>query len=249
MKKNTVVVILLAVLLMAFNSPAAETEKIIGENDLTLVNSNASNIPTVYRSLVQAFGVLSMGCTATHIGQGYVLTAGHCFDLPEVLTRNKDCSDTTIQWGGRVGSRPYLTSRCEQIISGQLNGSGIDFAIIKVSPAPRVSVGVDISRRPTLGRAITIFSHPNMEPLQWSKTCYLQSQSTGVDLGLSPQSLKHMCDTNPGSSGATILSANSLKIIGIHDGGILSAPKVGVNYGTYLSGTVVATELARLGFR
>ena len=51
----------------------------------------------------------------------------------------------------------------------------------------------------------------------------------------------HQCDTDPGSSGATVLDDTSLKVIGIHDGGI--APW---NYATYLADTPLGEVLATL---
>lgn len=222
-------------------------EKIIGINDLVPVTADAGNIPQSYRSLVNAFGLIDMGCTATHIGDGYVLTAGHCFWAGPNLERNVDCTGTTIQWGVREGATPYMTSQCEKIVAQQLNDdSGNDFAILKVSPVPTAKVGVDLRRRSWAGRRVTIFSHPNTLPLRWSKYCYVQPQSAYNPI-LPAAAMQHKCDTDPGSSGATILDVFTKKVVGIHDGGVLR-PGPAMNYGTFITNAGVSSVLRELGF-
>ena len=89
--------LILAVFFAASSSNAQYIEKIIGDNDLIAVDSTGSNIPERYHNLLNAFGRMSMGCTATHIGNGYVLTAGHCFYASAEPERDAECSDTTIE--------------------------------------------------------------------------------------------------------------------------------------------------------
>jgi V8-like Glu-specific endopeptidase len=229
----------------------SSVEKIIGEDDLVAVSATGNNIPLRFRSLIDAFGHMSMGCSATHIGNGYVLTAGHCFYAGEEMMIDADCSDTTIEWGLRENKAPYLVSKCETIIAAQRNDQS-DFAIIKVSPVPPVAIAPDIKRKAILGDSVTIFSHPEELPLRWSRIC-------GVERVEHPEIpgdyIQHKCDTNPGSSGATIIDAISLKIIGIHDGGVMADDSSsinpvssGMNYGTYLLRSPIAEILKTLGF-
>ena len=238
----TMLMLALSVKAFAYPSGSFGEEKIIGTDDLIAVNADGSNIPQQYRRLIGAFGIISMGCTATHIGNGYVLTAGHCFQAPEDLVRNQPCSGTTIQWGVREGHASDLTSTCQTIVAEQLNDTN-DFAIIKVSPVPSVTVGVDIQRRAQDGDSLTIFSHPEMLPLRWSQSCVVEAVKHP---GLPAASLQHKCDTNPGSSGATILNLQSLKVIGIHDGGLTS--NGGMNYGTYIINSPIPDILKEIGF-
>jgi V8-like Glu-specific endopeptidase len=205
-----------------------ESEKIIGKNDLVSVRNDGANLPEKYRGLVDAFGVLSMGCTATHIGGGIMLTAGHCFRARPQRQDNVACPNVNVKWGVRVDDAAYLTSTCDIVLAMEQN-SDRDYAIVKVSPAPKAKVGIDFAARPALESALTIFSHPKRRPLEWSKTCSLKSGATG---GWGLDMFSHQCDTEPGSSGATVLSDDSLKVIGIHDGGL--APW---NYATYLTNT------------
>lgn len=225
-----------------FNNP----NKIIGENDLVAVDAMASNIPAHLAPLVDAFGIMNMGCTATHIGQGIVLTAGHCFWATRLLSKDIACEDVTIDWGVREGKEPYLQSKCDMVLFAQTNKLiGSDFAILKVSPAPPVSVPVELERKAAVGDAITIFSHPEELPLQWSKTCVVEEST---DLIFSAAALQHKCDTNPGSSGATLLDATTGKVVGIHGGGRLTSVSEGMNYGTFMTNTEITESLKSIGF-
>lgn len=234
---------------------ASDLEKIIGENDLVPVNAEATNVPLKYRALVDAFGILSMGCTATHIGNGYVLTAGHCFWVGQVPVQDQECDGTEIEWGFREGTKSYMKSKCEKIIIAQRSGMN-DYAVLKVSPAPPVAIAPDMDRRAATGDTVTIFSHPDEMALRWSRLC-------GVEYLTHPElpegSIQHKCDTNPGSSGATIINALTLKVIGIHDGGIAgdssgdpsnpdSPVSTGMNYGTYIQNSPLGETLRSLGF-
>jgi V8-like Glu-specific endopeptidase len=235
----------LALLITASNSKAQSINKIIGENDLVAVLADASNIPLKYRNLVNAFGLMNISCTATHIGNGYVLTAGHCFWVSDQLMKDLPCSDTTIDWGVREGgAAPYMKSTCEKIIAAMWSEKN-DFAIIKVSPVPQFAIGVELTRKAIAGDVITIFSHPEERPLRWSKTCIVESQ---LEPKFSPDALQHKCDTNPGSSGATIIDVTTNKVVAIHGGGSLNSPTDGMNYGTQLTTPELVDTLKQLGF-
>ncbi len=205
--------------------------KIIGTNDLIPVIQDGANIPAKYRPLVDAFGEISMGCTATHVGNGLVLTAGHCFNAPATRTNNIPCAGTTVDWGVRKDKPKYLTSSCQTVLAAEQSGTR-DYAIFRVSPVPPVKVTLDFNQRPPTGRKITIFGHPQIRPLEWSQLCSVQPASNG---GAGADQFTHQCDTEPGSSGSTILDDATLAVIGIHDGGT-----VPWNYGTYLAATPIA---------
>lgn len=236
----------LSLLLVGLSSFAnnQDIEKIIGENDLVAVDATGSNIPERYRDIINAFGILSMGCTATHIGNGYVLTAGHCFWAGSEPERDLDCSDTKINWGVREGVEPYLTSTCEKIIIAQTDETSNDYALLKVSPIPTSAIAPELERKAVIGDSLTMFSHPEELPLRWSQQCGIEREQH-PDL---PQgAFHHLCDTNPGSSGATILDLLTLKIIGIHDGGVVNG-NGGANYGTFIMNSPLFEELKKAGF-
>ena len=213
----------------------SESTRRVGEGqiihgNLVSVVMDGANIPSKYRPLVDAFGIISVGCTGTHVGGGVVLTAGHCFSAPTTRTNNRACpANTTVAWGKRTDKAAYLTSTCTTILAEQLDANaGIDYAIFRVSPAPPVKVDVDLGARPNDGTTLTIFGFPQLRPLEWSQTCRLTASS-------STNQFEHDCDTEPGSSGSTILGDATLKVVGIHDGASGS-----LNYGTYLAATPIA---------
>lgn len=222
---------------------ANNSDKVFGENDLVAVTEDGSNIPLRYKRLLDAFGQTSEGCTATHIGRGYVLTAGHCFWAPPVMIRNTKCSDTQVSWGLRGEKKAYLISQCEEIVAAQRSVEG-DFAILKVSPVPDAFVLPELKRRAIIGDSLTVFSHPDELALHWSQGCGVERVT---DPYLPEASLKHQCDTNPGSSGAVLLNLVSLKIVGIHGGGYVEAGS-GMNYGSFIMDSPLLDVLKELGF-
>lgn len=217
-----------------------DLEKVIGDNNLSSVTSDGKNIPPALRPLINAFGIISMGCTATHIGNGIVLSAGHCFDAPSARANDVSCpSGTLVKWGFRKDSSPYLVSTCTRILAYELNAHR-DYAIFLVDKFPSARVNIDITSRPRNGTKVTIFGHPNLRPLEWSGICTVQSASRG---GWGKNEFSHQCDTEPGNSGSTIISMASQKVVGIHDGG--RAPW---NYGTFLIDTPLAEVLRSKNF-
>lgn len=221
-------------------------QKIIGTNDLVAVAADASNIPVQFRSLVDAFGVIGVGCTATHIGHGYVLTAGHCFAGAATPVTDQDCSAPTndIKWGYRDGVQPYLTSKCVKVVIAQTTAQ-MDYALLKVDPAPTAFVKPNLLTKGYIGESVTIFSHPDDLTLRWSQDCTIQQTP---DANFDPAMIDHQCDTDPGSSGAVLIDVNTLEIVGIHDGGYVDAAGAGWNYATYLFGIPLVQTLQQLGF-
>ena len=249
-------VILIAMsLFFSFSIQAATIDKVIGQDELILVAAHAQNIPLRYRALVDAFGKISMNCTATHIGHGYVLTAGHCFLATPTAQKDLDCKDINIEWGVREEIEPYLKSQCEKIIIQQTDYLN-DYAVMKVSPIPPVAIMPEMKRRATIGDTLTVFSHPNKLPLYWSQFCGVERQFHG---DLPKNTIQHKCDTNPGSSGASLINTLSLKVVGIHDGGVdgidgindpnLRPVNTGMNYGTFIMNSPLFEALTELGFR
>ena len=62
--------------------------QIIGTNDFVVVTNDGANIPAKYQALIDAFGVMSVGCTATHVGNG----------VPHLKAE-----DNTLSAAGQVG--------------------------------------------------------------------------------------------------------------------------------------------------
>ncbi len=226
--------------------------KIIGNSPLISVNADGSNIDANLRSSLDAFGIISINnqgaCTGTHLGNGYVLTAGHCLldeSAPKPQkTANQSCSNIKIYWGFRGSPsngtpKPIVIgqSQCTQVVYAELSADR-DFGIFKVDQAPNAKIHASTSStRATSGTRITIFGYPQARPLEWSQYCAVQNKNAaGLDGGpTSGQSIfVHQCDTQPGNSGSSIIAvgSNGLSVVGVHDGAAPSG--VNYNYGTYM---------------
>lgn len=203
------------------------TEKIIGRNEIIPVLRDGAYIPRKYAALIDAFWKVSMGCTATHIGEGLVITAGHCFEAP-ARRSSMSCEDVSVNWGYRKDKSAFLVSRCVNVLAAEHNDKR-DYAIFEVDKVPPAKVEIDLQARPELGTALTIFGHPQARPLEWSQSCVLETSARG---GWGSDHFSHQCDTEPGNSGSTVLDDTSLRVVGIHDGGI--SPW---NYATYVVDT------------
>lgn len=217
------------------------SSNIVGEVDFIGVNEEASNIPLKYRNTVEAIGRVSMSCTATHIGRGYVISAGHCFDATEKVERNKACQKIQVKWGFRGEQLHSLVSNCQKILVMQ-NKPGADYVLFQVEPFPDSYVPLETRHMSFNDTLVTLFSHPRSRPLQWSQYC------KGQRLESPPRSsdfLYHQCDTNPGSSGAGIIQDSNLRLIGIHKGG-LDFDSIGTwNFATLIQNTPIVNTLRK----
>jgi V8-like Glu-specific endopeptidase len=226
------------------NNQVTTNRKVIGDNNFRPVDANLMMLPQKYRVAAEAVGLMSMGCTGTHIGGGLVVSAAHCFDGAKIAKYRSTCGGVQVSWGVRNGKNPTSVSNCRQILVMELNNRK-DYALFRVDVPPRAALRIKTQGRPALGTKVTIFSHPQMQPLMWSGFCEI---SRHLSYGLNVNTIHHTCDTNPGSSGAAILDATTLEVVGIHDGGV-SDGRSGANYGTYIDSTYIPTVLQRLGYR
>lgn len=185
---------------------------IIGANDLISVNATGSNVPSQYRGILDGIGRgVNSGalCTATHVGGGIVVSAGHCFGAGPNREDRTSCTGAYVEFGYRNGKSPSR-SNCVEMLSKR-TGNGYDYAIYRVSPIPAVAVPVQANANPSVGLPLTIFSHPGGRPLEWSQTCSVMSPTS--------TEFRYQCDTQGGSSGAAVLRNDTLQIVGIHWGG------------------------------
>ena len=210
---------------------------VVDKPDFITVSPDLSNIPSKYHHIADAVGRISMGCTATHIGNGLVISAGHCFKALPVETAGY-CEGITVNWGYRAPETHSMVSKCLRVLIMQ-NVGALDYALFQVHPYPKAYVEMEWNTQKVDGRLTTVFSHPKGRPLQWSQYCHARYLTPAPkDPGL----LYHQCDTQPGSSGAALIDAETRRVIGIHKGG-LEFPDIGVwNYGN----PIHATPLDRL---
>ena len=243
------------------NAPVSEfhPSKIIGINPLIPINASGSNTDASLRGYLDAFGIVALGntgsCSGTHLGNGYVLTAGHCF-LEGAATssiKNQACPTTKIYWGYRgspsTGSpKPVVTgvSQCTKIIYAELT-EGRDFAIFQVDKAPTAKVSIAAeSARTAQNTKLTIFGYPQGRPLEWSQYCPLKKNTVAPVIG-SASRFAHQCDTEPGNSGSAIMAIGAngqAKVVGVHDASTPDPYKY--NIGTYMFD--IRQTLAKNGF-
>jgi len=225
-----------------------QPSKIIGINPLVPIRADGSNLDSTLRPYLDAFGLVAIGdsgsCTGTHLGNGYVLTAGHCFleDTGETTSANQPCPTIKVYWGYRgspaTGSpKPMVTlaSQCTKLVYAELTNDR-DFAIFQVDQMPKVSVSLALeSNRTAPNTKITIFGYPMGRPLEWSQYCAVNKSTVAGAPFNAPSRVAYQCDTQPGNSGSSVLSINSAgvaKVVAVHDA---AAPDpVRYNIGTYM---------------
>ncbi|MBG08886.1 MAG: hypothetical protein CME68_09020 [Halobacteriovoraceae bacterium] len=202
---------------------------IIRENNFIKVPEN----PDLYTNLLpsktlNAIGRMELGCTVTHIGGNYAITAGHCFSNPYLredkasfFVKDVSCnylsglplSAYNVSFGVRGNSLGNVKGNCERIIIAE-NGPQLDFAIIKLSKAPVEAIFLKEKSKAILGNKVTIYSHPSRRALEWSQDCYLlERRRDGLNR------IQYDCDTEGGSSGAAVLDTETLDIVAIHTNG------------------------------
>jgi V8-like Glu-specific endopeptidase len=226
-----------------------EESKIIGIRPLVPVRADGSNLESVLRKTLDAFGLIAIGnagsCSGTHLGNGYVLTAGHCFleQAGVPVLANQACDNVKLYWGYRgsptTGSpKPLITgsSKCMKLIYAELSPA-MDFAIIQVDNPPKAAVKVAVeSKRTKDDTKITIFGYPMGRPLEWSQYCSAKRSNSVAEPPFSSESrLAYQCDTQPGNSGSSVIAINSAgepKVVAVHDA---AAPDpIQYNIGTYM---------------
>jgi V8-like Glu-specific endopeptidase len=238
-KKQFCTLILLVSTALVSILAQAEPSKLMGIHPLIKVNEDGSNVAAKYRPYLDAFGmirreVLHRGmCTATHLGNGYVMSAGHCFghDLKESeIQMNEECEGNEVHWGGRNEvwddevdyPDAYLVSKCTKVIYSErivkmVDGIDVpirDFAIFKVDRIPRAAIAPAM-KAPPYGTPLASFSYPQHRPLEMASHCIVSESLR------SPFMFWHQCDSEGGSSGAAMVSFNAkgiLEVVGIHNG-------------------------------
>jgi V8-like Glu-specific endopeptidase len=213
---KTLFLLPIIVLTMSCGQKASDskTKKVFGSEDFVSVKADLSNIPISLRPFVNATGRMSSNCTASHVGNGIVLTAGHCVGGTIHRRSNLDCSDLKIEWGVTVSSAPVLTSQCETILATQVDDK-VDYAILRVKNFPQEKFIVS-SVRKSNGTEITVLGYPEGRTLQWSQTCKVGDQGSAPFASLG---FTHLCDTLVGSSGGPIVTQQGQLLTGIHNGG------------------------------
>ena len=198
---------------------------VVGDDDRNVVdNAWLTNHPE-YAQAANAVGLFhgDLQCTATYIGGGIAITAGHCVSAGVYERRNRPCDNMPIEWAYRVDNLPYV-SRCRRLLAAK-DSKPYDYAIMEVHPLPRSEVRAVHNAGTSSGVTApgVIFQHPGGKPLQFAGSCHIPPYAGGFS---------HLCDTEKGASGALILEESTRFAVGIHWG-----DTGGSNAGLYLGHT------------
>lgn len=197
-------------------------------------------LPPELQELSQAVGLVKVypfrkkntfiQCTGTHIGGGYVVTAGHCF------LGAPDCNGATVSFGVPGSAESPVTSTCQHVLRTEAAGSAYgstrqDFTLFKVDNPPPVAVNLGRTSPAERGTRLVTLGFPRLvQPrkhtaLALSTSCSI-SHLTGNDLFQRPRaaaSVLHTCSTAPGMNGALLLNAESLRPVALHQAGSVEA--------------------------
>lgn len=154
-------------------------------------------------------------CTATHVGNNYVVTAGHCIDNPTLFSDT--CSSLQVEWNFRRSRVDFpktpessLIGQCQEIVSWSFKAGdpdSIDHAIFRVDRAPEARIVIEPNPTLTPGSKVHQFSHPGGVPLILAQNCNINQ--------LAFQYYQHDCWGASGSSGAALIDASTNKLIGL----------------------------------
>lgn len=210
------------------SSTSSELSVVVGEDNMQMVKTDLSNLPQTLQGAVQAVGIMTGDCTAFHIGQGVVATAGHCLPTPNskvgFIGATEPCQAISVRWGYVEEANPTSVSRCIRILD-RVQDATRDYGFFQVDPAPEAVVAVDTALNfADSSRSIGILGHPRGKGLHFSTDCRLAKDQSGH------HNFTHQCDTLEGHSGSPVFDLNSGKVVGIHDGG-----EGEWNYGTFLN--------------
>lgn len=193
------------------SSSTSQLQAILGEDSLKAIGPDSPfrNLP------LQAIGRMQGGCTAFHLGQGLVATAGHCLPAPTAEVADMPCNAATISWHEGVES-----SRCLRYLAYRFD-SEADYALIEVYPAPAAQLELSETAWAQPDEAV-VLGFPIDRELSASALCHVGQGDAAL--------FTHDCDTLPGNSGSPVIDPSSGRVLGVHNGESEVA-----NYGTLLA--------------
>lgn len=208
---------------------------------LSLVSAEApteastENIPGEIQPYADAIGALTvfpfkdrkshLACTAFHIGNGLVLTAGHCF------LGATQCNGAVVRFAA-VGRDPGgWISPCEEVLASVADdarylGGHLDFTLFRVKNPPPLALAVERDAQVRVGTPLAMLSFPRQEgkmlpTLHWSGPCNV-SHTRAVDFFKRPKpasTFAHTCEAQGGGNGAPLIDVARRKVVGIYQAG------------------------------
>lgn len=173
-----------------------------------------------YRRIGRAVGRLKVfaedgrfaTCTAWLISNRYALTNQHCVDAADFP--NERVAHARLEMG-------VLSNRDNfDVYSVKLppveSSTELDYAILEIDPAAATQYGSFVlsARDPKDSEELFIIHHPLGQPQSLSRF-----ECRATTPAVSGRSVRHLCNTQPGSSGSPIFSDNENILVGLHNAG------------------------------
>lgn len=164
----------------------------------------------------------SSRCTGFLINNDTIMTNNHCVSKQSHVKNMK----VTFQYTDKSKGKAYT---CDKFIG---TNRALDFSLVKCQGTP----GKDFPKTVLAGYKADVNDpiyvvHQNCD-YRNSRSCKpTQKYSEGRLLGSTSSNVEHNADTLPGSSGSPIFSADSHKVIAIHNAGRSYSNGGGMNYG------------------
>ena len=229
-----------------------------GTSGSEVVKPDGSNLPMNLRPLrgaiakvkhIVSFDGAPGACTGTHVGNGLVLTAGHCFrrdwETGMVYRRTPREDDGPF---ARISvefedGKSFTATMLDWALTMQE-----DYAVLRLEGNELPSASIPIrktSAAPSYGTKLTMLSYPDGRRREgrelvdettmiWSKYCTYDDAGGEVDdfhmVDVDHGRFAHQCQSAPGSSGAVLIDATTLEVVGIHNGYLNEA-----NYGMQIA--------------
>ncbi|MEN9826376.1 MAG: hypothetical protein RI953_2121 [Pseudomonadota bacterium] len=167
---------------------------------------------------------ISQRCTATHVGNGLMVTAGHCF------LGAWDCNDARVSW-----ENENFTSRCQYIVYSNASeaysdGREIsnDLTVFKVDRWPAAAVALSAKVNPgenqvATGASAIAISKNTVSGFIATKTSAPCNIIFGPVVNIFSQpkpfdTAKHGCEISDISSGSPLINSSTNQLIAIHQG-------------------------------
>ncbi len=205
------------------------TRTICSSNDMLEMKSQLEDMKKMGRPI----GKLTAGgsaCTGTLIERDLFLTARHC---------NFGCSGTKVTFG-YLGSQVsgQETFKCKEVVEVGNSNSNQDYMVMRLEGNPGVNWGwYNISDREiSKDTPLLMIHHPGGTPMKVSnKNCQFKKENGGL--------FYHSCDTNPGSSGSSVIIPDYEKpersrIVAVHTLGGCNSSSSSFNAGPSIRGLV-----------
>jgi V8-like Glu-specific endopeptidase len=164
-------------------------------------------------------------CTAALIAKDLILTNAHCIPGRTGIVRKANIRFGYLEYGG-AGSEQF-----EVDTTAVETDSTLDYSIVHVQGNPGGEFGIIIHplRAARDNESLYIIHHPGGQPQKLTRAFCRAFPYEATEAF----TIKHQCDTMPGSSGSLIFAASDGAIVGLHHtGGLNPSDEKSYNRGT-----------------